>query len=124
MTLRWTIFVTACLPLMAGCGSSAQNADSSSVHKAENIILKSKLDAAKKLAAILDPQLIQSVRGYVQKQVAAGFDAPAQIVTTALELHSHLSNEEGLKLFVEKALKESLAEHLAAQQNWPTVTDC
>lgn len=124
MALHWLIVATACLPFVAGCGNAAPDADSSSVSATENLLLKSKFDTARKLAAVLDPQIIESTHRFVQQKVAAGFDTPEQIVALTIEQNANQVDTNELKLFIEKTVKYMLDEHLAAQQNWPAVTDC
>jgi hypothetical protein len=124
MVSRWIIFVAACLPFVVGCGDAAQSSGSVTIRDVDRTIPKPLLEAAKKRAATLNPQSIRSLRQSIQQQVTAGFDTPEQITAMTIEQNANFLDGKIVKPVIEQILKESLAEHFTAQQNWPTITDC
>jgi hypothetical protein len=64
------------------------------------------------------------LRDLIKEHVAAGFDAPADIVTWVVALYSDRFPPESLQPVVENMVTKTVARHLAAQSYWPEVTDC
>ena len=69
-------------------------------------------------------QTIDDMRGYIQRKTAAGFDAPEDIVNSAVEVFSDDQEPEVLRPIAERLMREAVQSHLAAQWEWPSVTDC
>jgi hypothetical protein len=69
-------------------------------------------------------QTIDDLRGYIQRKTAAGFDHPENIANSALEAFSDDQEPEVLRPIAERLTREAVEAQLAAQEQWPAVTDC
>ena len=69
-------------------------------------------------------QTIDDMQGYIQRKTAAGFDSPNDIESSALEVFSDDQGPEVLRPIAERLTREAVEAHLAAQEQWPAVTDC
>jgi len=69
-------------------------------------------------------QTIDDMRGYIQRQTAGGFNSPEDIENSALEVFSDDQEPEVLRPIAERLTREAVEAHLAAQEQWPSVTDC
>lgn len=69
-------------------------------------------------------QTIDDMRGYIQRETAAGFASPEDIENSALEVFSDDQGPEVLRPIAERLTRDAVEAHLAAQKQWPAVTDC
>jgi len=69
-------------------------------------------------------QTIDDMRRHIQRKTAAGFHAPEDIESSALEVFCDDQKPEVLRPIAERLTREAVAAHLAAQEQWPSVTDC
>ncbi|MBT7073120.1 MAG: hypothetical protein HN560_11120 [Anaerolineae bacterium] len=69
-------------------------------------------------------EAIESIKEYIERDVKAGFMAPSEIVDHAIDVFYGEIDSELLKPDAEKILEKALSDHLAAQADWPEVTDC
>jgi hypothetical protein len=60
----------------------------------------------------------------IRRDIAGGFDSPDEIVRVAVEVFSEKHNPALVGFHAARLTRESLAQHLAAQAQWPQVTDC
>lgn len=76
----------------------------------------------------MEPKTLQQttdeMRGHIQRKTAAGFYSMADIETSAIEVFSDDQEPEVLRPIAERLTREITAAHLAAQEQWPAVTDC
>jgi hypothetical protein len=73
--------------------------------------------------------LVQEMRGYIHKKVAAGFLDADEIAETAFDCFSDDLADARLEPAMLRRIAEgetdkAFAERLDAQRNWPAVTDC
>lgn len=61
---------------------------------------------------------------YIARQVAAGFDSPDEITSSAVEMFADDVAPAVLRPIAERLTTEHVNAHQAAQANWPAVTDC
>jgi hypothetical protein len=66
----------------------------------------------------------REVRRSIEKQVAAGFDARADIVTSVVARFSDRFPAASLRPDVEDLVTRTVARRLKAQSYWPEITDC
>jgi len=111
MRARWlTVLLLSSLSALTGCGGPPA---------ASKPAAKSAATAAK------DPrETMNEMRRSIEKDVAAGFSTPDQIVQSAIDVFSDEQPESVLRPAARKLLTEALAKHTAAQDTWPAVTDC
>ncbi len=69
-------------------------------------------------------QTIDDMRGYIQRKTAAAFDSPKDIENSALEVFSDDQEPAALRPIAKRLTREAGEAHLAAQKEWPAVTDC
>jgi hypothetical protein len=70
-------------------------------------------------------QAVEYMTGFIRRDVAAGFEPPARIVETAVELGTDEGvDPETLRPVARRLTREALAEHYRAQVGWPDRTDC
>jgi hypothetical protein len=69
-------------------------------------------------------QTIDEMREYIVRKIAAGFDSAEDIASRALEVVSDAQEPEVLRAIAERLTREAALAHLAAEQQWPAVTDC
>lgn len=69
-------------------------------------------------------EISAEMRVYINRKVAAGFDAPEQIVDLAVDMVSSDAKPGVVRLVAERLMQEALAAHRAAQATWPDITDC
>jgi hypothetical protein len=69
-------------------------------------------------------ELTDEMRIYIDRKVAAAFDAPEQVVTLALEMVHGEAEPSVLRPYAERFTQEAIAAHLREQASWPKVTDC
>ena len=67
---------------------------------------------------------IEDLRAFVRLQVAIGFAGPAEIESNAFDYLGDQVDERQLRELAAAMADEELAAHVAAQMNWPEVTDC
>jgi hypothetical protein len=70
-------------------------------------------------------QAVESMRNFIRREVAAGFDAADRIAEAAVEVATGEGVEPAaLAPLAEQFTRETLAEHYRAQADWPDRTDC
>jgi hypothetical protein len=69
-------------------------------------------------------QTIEDMRNYIQRRITAGFDTAEAIEDSAVEVFSDDQGSGVLRPIAERLTREAIAAHLAAQEEWPAVTDC
>ena len=69
-------------------------------------------------------QTIEEMRDYIQRKTAAGFDSPEDIENSALEAFSDEQEPAALRPIAARLTREAAEAHLAAQEQWPAITDC
>ncbi len=69
-------------------------------------------------------QALEELRGYIQRDVAAGFRSIVDIPTFATEVLADEYDAEELRPHAERLTHELLQAHLQQQATWPPTTDC
>ena len=69
-------------------------------------------------------QVIDDMRGYIRRTTAGGFDSREEIESSAVEAFSDQQAPEVLRPIAERLTREAVEVQLAAQEQWPEVTDC
>jgi hypothetical protein len=69
-------------------------------------------------------QTIDDMRAHIRRKTAGGFDSPEDIERSAVEVFSDNQKPEVLGPIAERLTSEAVAAQLAAQEQWPEVTDC
>ena len=69
-------------------------------------------------------QTIEEMRDYIQRKTAAGCDSPEDIENSALEAFSDEQEPAALRPIAARLTREAAEAHLAAQEQWPAITDC
>jgi hypothetical protein len=69
-------------------------------------------------------QTIEDMRNYIVRETATGFHTEEEIKGSAIEVYSDEQDPEVLEPIAEQLTREAIEAHLAAQQQWPAVTDC
>ena len=64
------------------------------------------------------------MREHIALLVAAGFDAPDDIVESAVDIVEEEENQEVMREHARRLVTEALARHHREQATWPSVTDC
>lgn len=68
--------------------------------------------------------VLADLREQIERDVAAGFDAPERIVEGAVAAYEDVADPAFLDAQARLFLAEALAAHAAAQDAWPAETDC
>jgi hypothetical protein len=69
-------------------------------------------------------QTIDEMQGYIRRMTATGFSSPENIENSALEVYAEEQDPEVLGPIAQRLTREAVAAQLAAQEQWPAVTDC
>jgi hypothetical protein len=69
-------------------------------------------------------QTIDDMRNYIRHKTATGFHAAKDIESTVLEVFCDDQEPEVLRPIAERLTREAIEKQLAAQKEWPAVTDC
>ena len=69
-------------------------------------------------------QTSDDMRAHIRRKTAGGFDSPEDIARSAVEAFSDAQKPEVLGPIAERLTREAVEAHLAAQEQWPAVTDC
>ncbi len=67
---------------------------------------------------------LQELRGYIQRDVAAGFRPEHEIATSAVEILADDYDADALTPHATKMTRELIAAHKLKQASWPQTTDC
>jgi|SRR5688572_26220324 len=76
------------------------------------------------MTSTLPAEVLEELRSYIDRDVAAGFLAAAQIIESAVEVLAEDADPEVLRHEAVKETTEALKAHALAQSQWPAVTDC
>ena len=68
--------------------------------------------------------VIEDLRGYIERDVAAAFLPPSEIVESAVEVLAGDCDPAVLRSAAERLVETALESHRIAQATWPAVTDC
>lgn len=68
--------------------------------------------------------ILDELHGYIQCEIAAGFDSPEAIIESAVEYLSDEADPAILRSHAQRLVGAILAAHLAEQATWPAITDC
>lgn len=68
--------------------------------------------------------ILDELHGYIRRAIAAGFEAPAAVIESAVEYLSDEADPAILRPHAQRLVGEILAAHLAEQATWPMITDC
>lgn len=71
-----------------------------------------------------EQDVLKDVRDYIRHDVATGFDDPAAIVESAIEMFADELDAAVIEPHVRRILAEELAVHAGQQRGWPARTDC
>ncbi len=69
-------------------------------------------------------EALQELRGYIQRDVAAGFRPEDEIATSAVEILADDYDADALTPHAAKMTRELIATHKQEQASWPQTTDC
>jgi hypothetical protein len=69
-------------------------------------------------------EIADEMRRYINRKVAAAFDAPKQIVDLAVDMVSSDAEPAVARPLAERFVQDALAAHQTAQASWPATTDC
>ena len=69
-------------------------------------------------------ETLQELRGYIQRDVAAGFLPESEIARSAVEVLSDAPDANALPPYAAKLTREVIAAHKEEQASWPKTTDC
>ena len=69
-------------------------------------------------------QTIEDMRGYIQRKATEGFHTRKEIETSAVEVFSCEQEQDALQPIAERLARVAVQAQLAAQREWPPVTDC
>ena len=69
-------------------------------------------------------QTIDDMRGHIRRKTASGFHSREDIEDSALEVFSDEQEPEVLRPIAVRLTREAIEAHLAAQEEWPAITDC
>jgi len=106
------------LPLLAAC-SNRGAAPGAKQTTAKSVVSPAAATEAK------DPQkTIGELRSSIERDVAAGFATPDEIVRSAVDAFSDELEPSVLRPIAQKHVTEALAKHIEAQAKWPAVTEC
>src|SRR5262249_38693624 len=64
------------------------------------------------------------MRTFIRLKVAGGFMSISDIKTEGVEVFAEGDNRAALRPIFELLTEEAISDHLAAQNDWPVVTDC
>jgi hypothetical protein len=68
--------------------------------------------------------IVADMRGYITGKVAAGFDPPADVIESAVEVFCDDAGPDILRPIAERLTREAVTAHLHDQATWPEMTDC
>ena len=68
--------------------------------------------------------IIEDLREYIERDVAAGFRSADEIVESAVEVMDGEAEPATLRAAAERLTQTAMARHFAAQATWPAMTDC
>jgi hypothetical protein len=71
----------------------------------------------------LTKQLRHEIRAFIEDEVMAGFEPPAEIVESVICVFADDASEGTLHPLAEKLVGRAIEEHMEAQAEWPEVTD-
>jgi hypothetical protein len=69
-------------------------------------------------------EIADEMRNYINRKVAAAFDAPKDIVDLAVGMVSDDAEASIARPLAEQFMNEALTAHQRAQETWPATTDC
>jgi hypothetical protein len=69
-------------------------------------------------------EALQELRGYIQRDVAAGFRPEGEIATSAVEILADDYDTDALTPHAVRMTQELIAAHKQDQASWPQTTDC
>ena len=69
-------------------------------------------------------EALQELRGYIQRDVAAGFRPEGEIATSAVEILADDYDADALTPHAVRMTRELIAAHKQEQAAWPQTTDC
>lgn len=69
-------------------------------------------------------QTIDDMRSYIRRKTATGFARPEEIQDSAVEVFADDQGPEVLRPIAKRLTREAVKAQLAAQAEWPAVTDC
>jgi hypothetical protein len=69
-------------------------------------------------------EALQELRGYIQRDVAAGFRPEGEIATNAVEILAVDYDADALTPHAVRMTRELIAAHKQEQASWPQTTDC
>ena len=69
-------------------------------------------------------ETVNDMRSFIERKTAAGFYTPDEVERDAVAVFVDDQPPEVLSSLAEQLTREATAAHLAAQNDWPTVTDC
>jgi hypothetical protein len=67
---------------------------------------------------------VGEMRGFIARIVASGFELPANVIESAVEVYVEQADEDVLRPIAERLTLEAVAAHLIDQATWPEETDC
>jgi hypothetical protein len=67
---------------------------------------------------------VDDMRGHIRRKTAAGFNSPEDIEDSAVDVFSDDQDPDVLRPIAKRLTREAVEAHLAAQEHWPSVTDC
>jgi hypothetical protein len=68
--------------------------------------------------------LTADMHEYIAREVAAGFESADEIEKAAIEIYTDEAPSDVVAPLARRLTKQLIDEHLAAQADWPAVTDC
>jgi hypothetical protein len=69
-------------------------------------------------------EVIEEMKAYIEKDVAAGFSDADEISEMGVDMVSDQADPALLRPAAERLTKEAIEQHLKDQETWPAVTDC
>jgi len=73
---------------------------------------------------MLTDETWSNVTEYIRNKVAAGFDRPDEIAQSAADVFSDEASPLELEAFAKTEVPRVIEEHLRAEMDWPSPTDC
>ncbi|MEQ1823688.1 MAG: hypothetical protein ABL949_14360 [Fimbriimonadaceae bacterium] len=71
-----------------------------------------------------EAEVLDDLRGFIDTEVAAGFNSESEIAVSAVEVFVDDPPREYLTPIAQRMTHEAILRHLEEQRNWPEVTDC
>jgi hypothetical protein len=68
--------------------------------------------------------IIEDLRGHIERDVAAGFRSADEIIESVVEVMDGEAEPAMLRAAAERLTQAAMTAHLTAQATWPPVTDC